>query len=216
MHKRFIKYILILAPFVVGGILSQAQERWELRKDKNGIKVFSSITEQSDFKAFKAKMLADGSIQNFVAVLKDIESLPDWAYNVKYADLLERSGDTLQIYYSEATAPFPFKNRDGIYLNRFRWIADSSILFMDIKLLHDYLEEKEDLVRVKGKGFWRVNVLTTGLLDVTFQMKVDPGGNIPTWLANIFVNDTPYFTMLKLREIMKKEKYQNQRFDFIY
>lgn len=215
MHKRLIKYILIVALFVVWGILSHAQERWELRKDKNGIKVFSSTTEQSDFEAFKAKMLLDGSIQSFVAVLKDIESLPDWAYNVKYADLLEKSGDTLQVYYSKATAPFPFRNRDGIYLNRFRWISDSSKLFVDIELLHDYLEVKDKVVRVKGKGFWSVYVLKTGKLDVTFQMQVDPGGNIPAWLANIFLDDTPYFSMLKMREIIKKEKYQNQIFDFI-
>jgi hypothetical protein len=216
MHKRFIKYILILALFVVCGIFSHAQKKWKLRKDKNDIKVFSKITDQSDFEAFKAKMLVDGSIQDFVAVLKDIESLPDWAHNVKYANLLERSGDTLQIFYSEAKAPFPFRNRDGIYFNRFRWIADSSKLFVDIELLHDYLEVKDKLVRVKGKGFWTVYILETGKLDVTFQMQVDPGGNIPAWLANIFMDNTPYFSMLKLREIMKKEKYRNQRFDFIY
>ena len=88
---------MILALFVVCGIFSQAQEKWKLRKDKNAIKVFSKITDQSDFEAFKAKMLVEGSIQDFVAVLKGIESLPDWAHNVKYADLLEISGDTLQM-----------------------------------------------------------------------------------------------------------------------
>lgn len=216
MHNHLIKYSLIMALVVLCSIISYAQEGWELRKDKNGIKVFSGVSEQSDFEVFKATMILDESIHTFVAVIRDIASLPDWAYNVKHANLLKSSGDSLQVYYSEATAPFPFKNRDGIYLNRYRWIADSNELFVDIELLPDYLEVKDKVVRAKGKGFWRVIVLKAGKLDVTFQMQVDPGGNIPAWLANIFVDDAPYFTMLKLREIIKKEKYQNQRFDFIY
>ena len=215
MHKQFFKYLLLFTIILTCVISSHAQENWELKKDKNGIKVYTNEIEGSDFETFRAEVQLDASIHAFVALLFDLDGMPEWAYSVKYANLLERSGDTLQIYYSEASAPFPFRNRDGIYLNRFRWIADSSRLFVEIELLHDYLEVKDKLVRVNGKGFWSVQVIEDDKLDVTFQMQVDPGGNIPAWLANIFVDDTPYSSMLMLRELIKKQKYQDQRFEFI-
>jgi hypothetical protein len=129
--------------------------------------------------------------------------------------VLKEEGDTLQIYYTEATAPFPFSNRDGIYKNLYRWKKDKQILWVEIQLLPDYLPENTGLVRVIGQGFWEVKVAATGKLDITFQMQVDPGGNIPAWLANLFTDETPYQSLFKLREFIKKEKYQEQNFDFI-
>ena len=215
MHKQFFKYLLLFTIILTCGISSHAQENWELKKNKNGIKVYTNEIEGSDFKTFRAEVQLDASIHAFVALLLDVDDLPEWAYSVKYAKILERSGDTVQIYYSEASVPFPFRDRDGIYLNRFRWIADSNRLFVEIELLHNYLEVKDKLVRVNGKGFWSVQVIEDNKLNVTFQMQVDPGGNIPTWLVNIFVDDTPYNSMVKMREFIKKEKYQNQRFLFL-
>ena len=69
-------------------------------------------------------------------------------------------GDSLQYYYSEVSIPFPFTDRDGIYRNHYTWKNDSSLLVIDIDILPDYIEERENLVRIPfGKGFWRVKVL---------------------------------------------------------
>ena len=53
------------------------------------------------------------------------------------------------------------------------------------------------------------------MLDITFSMQVDPGGSLPGWVANIFVDTTPYSTMTELRKVMDDKKYQNKKFSFI-
>ncbi len=216
MNKLITRYIFLFVILLAGIEYLSAQQNTELKKDKNGIKVFSREIEDSDFDSFTANMVVDGTVNTFVAVIKDMEIFPDWGYNIVSVEILETSGDTLQIYYSEASAPFPFKNRDGIYLNHFRWIADSNTLFVDIELLHNYLELKDNLVRVSGNGYWRVQQLDNNKLDITFHMYINSGGNIPSWLSNMFIDEAPYNTLLKLRDVMKKEEYQNQNFDFIY
>jgi len=196
-------------------VLLRAQEDWELVKDKNEIQVFTRSSENFNFKTFRAHVVLETSIHSFVAVLHDIENFKDWGYKVIDASVLKRIGDTLQIYYLEAKAPFPYKNRDGIYLNRFKWRPESNSLTVDIEVLDTYLEMKDKFVRVKGEGFWKVTVLPMGRIDITFQMQLDPGGNVPSWMANIFVDQSPYHTLLNLKSIIKKDKYLLQRFEFL-
>ena len=121
----------------------------------------------------------------------------------------------MQIYRVITQVPFPYKDRDGIYQNKFRWISESNTLLVDIKTLDEYIPEADDYTRVKGSGFWKVVVRPSGKLDITFQMQIDPGGNIPAWLVNMFIDTTPYHTLVNLREFLKKEKYQNKTFSFI-
>jgi hypothetical protein len=210
--KGWVFTLLFLAGFTVFG---QDDGKWKLKKNKNGIEIFTTQSDTSAFMAFKARMTIQGSVGAFVAVLQDLDHMPDWGYNIEYARLLEKSGDTLVIYYSEASVPFPFANRDGIYLNRFIWNNQSRQLKVDIELLHNYLEVKEKLVRVKGNGEWLVKVLGDDSLEMIFRMQVDPGGEIPAWLVNMFIDETPYETMVNIREMMKKPEYRQRKYDFI-
>jgi hypothetical protein len=211
--KYGIYYVIVL--LIIRSTMAHAQEGWKLERDKEGIKVYSKSFEGSNFKSFKTQMAMKGSVQTFVALLQDIDNMQEWGYSLKSTELLKRSGDTIQIYYAEATAPFPFENRDGIYSNKFRWDNKNKVLFVEIELLPDYLKKKDKVVRVKGKGYWSVKVLKNDMLDITFSMQVDPGGSIPGWVANIFVDATPYETMTEIRRVMGDKKYQNKSFGFI-
>lgn len=208
--------LLILLAALALTLPGIGQQSWTLSKDKDGIKIYTRSSDKSPFDEFRATMQLDQSIHSLVAVLQDIENMPDWAYNVISGRILKAYGDTIQYYYTEVSIPFPFTNRDAVYRNTYEWKNDSSLLVVDIQMLPDYLEETENLVRIPyGKGSWRIKVLDNGRLDVTFQMVVDPGGSVPSWLANMFVNETPAYTFTKIREIIVKDKYQTQRFDFL-
>jgi hypothetical protein len=188
---------------------------WKQIRQKQGITVLTRSNPGMDFKEFKSSVIVKGTLEQFLSVLYDIEGLSSWGYNVKSASLISREADTVQVYYTEAKAPFPYKNRDGVYLNRFRWNANERTLIVDIIMPEDLIPEKDHLVRMEGYGSWVVRDLDDGKLEITFQMQMDPGGNIPAWMANMFAGDTPYHTLLGLREAMEQEKYQGKSYDFI-
>ncbi len=192
-----------------------SQEDWKLVRNSDDIKIFTKKEGNNKFETFKATVTINSSIHNFIAALNNIEILPKWGYNIKFANLLERSGDTLQIYYSVAKAPFPYKNRDGIYLNRFRWLTETKTLFVDIEILDGYLALDEKYVRLIGFGYWKINVIPENRLNVTFSMQIDPGGSIPSWLANMFVDDAPFYTLLNLKKLLENEDFVKYKFDFI-
>lgn len=194
-----------------------SQDDWELAKEKNGISVYTRKTEQIDFKEFKGITYIDNSVSSFLAVITDVDNLTDWVYSVINAKLLEKSSDTLMIYYAESKVPWPFDNRDAVYRDKVSWDADKRVLTIDIKCLPGYIEKNEDIVRIPfAKGHWRVEELEKNRIKVEFQMLVDPGGTIPAWLANAFVVDSPFETLEGLREVIKDRKYENVKYDFIF
>jgi len=209
------KKTVLLAFFIFQNFFLFSQETWDLTRVEEGIKVYTKKEENKKFKSFKANTVINGSIHNFISVLNNIEIFPKWGYNIKSAELLERSGDTLQVYYSIAKAPFPYKNRDGIYLNRFRWFSEIKTLMVDIEVLDDYLPIDEKYVRVKGYGYWEIKELSNNNINVTFSMQIDPGGSIPSWLANMFVDDTPFKTLLSLKKLLECEDFEKHNYKFI-
>jgi len=202
-------YILKICILLLGAwtlcLSGLSQENWELKKDKNGIQVFILDDENSTFKPYRSVIVVEGSIEEFESILKDIPNMPDWAESIKEAHLLNEIGDSIQILYSEAKAPFPFKNRDGIYQNSYRWSEDKRLLMVDVKILPDYIELVEHLERVSGHGYWRIKDLGEGKIEIFSEMHIDPGGNIPAWLANSFADENPYQTMMNIRELMEKD-----------
>lgn len=205
---------MTLILLVTSGMTAQ-QEKWKMIREKEGIEVFTRTNENSAFKEFRSKMVVKGNVNEFLAVLYDVEGLIAWGYKVKEASLLRRDSESAQLYYAVAKAPFPYKNRDGVYLNRFIWDSPSRTLTVEIEMPESELAEKEDLVRMKGYGFWKVIERPGDRLEIHFQMQMDPGGNIPAWLSNMFSGDTPYFTMLGMKKAMKKKKYQGKQYSLI-
>ena len=57
--------------------------------------------------------------------------------------------------------------------------------------------------------------ITDNKLNIHFQMQIDPGGSIKAWMANMFVTDSPFYTMTGLRSAMKEEKYQGKTYEFL-
>ena len=192
------------------------QGDWKLAKDKEGIQVYTRKTEESKFVEFKGVTELEGKVDAFVAVMKDADNMTNWIYSVVNGKILE-STDTTLIYYAESKLPWPFDNRDAVYLDSFKWNSKEKILTIAIKCLPDYIGKNEDLVRIPyAKGFWKAEEIYTGKLKVTFQMVVDPGGSIPAWLVNAFVIDSPFETLKGLKEVINDKKYLDVSYDFIY
>jgi len=210
------KNLIVLISFLVfQNSCMFSQDEWDLIRDTAGIKVYSKEVEGYHFKSFKAITTINGSVHDFVFTLTDIPNFPKWGHQIKSAKIVEKTGDTLQIYYSIAKAPFPYKDRDGIYLNRFKWDSETKTLIIEIEVLNDYLDPNEKYIRVKGYGYWKLLVVSENKMEVTFSMQLDPGGSIPSWLANMFIDGAPFHTLLNIKNRIEASKENNFRFDFI-
>ncbi|GAC1427196.1 MAG: hypothetical protein NVSMB7_04000 [Chitinophagaceae bacterium] len=96
--------------------VSAAQADWELKVDKEGIKVYTKKMDDSPLKAVKTVCTINTSLSALTAVLLDIGNSINWVYATKKITLLKQVSRAELFYYSEVEIPWPASNRDFIVL----------------------------------------------------------------------------------------------------
>ena len=51
-----------------------------------------------------------------------------------------------------------------------------------------------------SNGLWIFNPVSKGVTEIIYQYQGDPGGSIPGWVANLFIVDGPYKTLIGMSE----------------
>ena len=191
------------------------QDEWELKKDEDGIKVFTACTPNSNFKSIKVECTVKATPSQLVAFLMDIQAQHDWVYNNKSTQLVKKIGSNEMIFYSEVSVPWPCTNRDYISHITIKQ-PTPQLVTIDAHAEPDLLPVKEGKVRVMtSKAHWDVTSLSKDLLKIVYTVQFDPAGSVPAWLTNMFVTKGPLQTFQKLRECVSRPVYQNAHVDFI-
>ncbi len=180
--------------------VSRADEAWTLAKDADGIRVYTRSVANSHLREFKAEVEIPTNLERVMQVLKDANSFRRWMPDVVRSDLLF-SSDKEQYHYVENAAPWPVSNRDGVYHYTFPRAedADPAVTIVRVEAAPDYSPRRDGRVRIsKCDGYWRI-APKGNVVEVTYQIHADPGGSIPSWLANATVVDTPFNTLKNLR-----------------
>jgi ribosome-associated toxin RatA of RatAB toxin-antitoxin module len=192
-----------------------AQTDWELKKEDEGIKVYTRQADGSSIKAFKAEAIIEGKLSSFVAVLKDVQSYSELFTDMKEAKLIEMS-DTLQIHYTVTAAPWPVNDRSGVYSNSYSQRCDHKTVTVKVKALPGYIEDEKNVVRItEAEGAWTFHPVGANMVEVTFEMHIDPGGSVPAWVINMFLVDTPMNDLKSLRKRVMLPQYQNKKYKFL-
>ena len=209
--KYFLSCILLFL-----SVHSFSQKNWELKVDKEGIKVYTKSSANSSFKSVKTVCTVDATLSRLTAVLLDIDRTVDWVYSTKKCSLLKQVSQSELIYYSEIGAPWPVSNRD--FIVRLWAVQDEKTKAVSVLAENKpaYLPEYDDKVRIKqSHSKWILEPLPNGKVKIEYTLQVDPGGNIPAWLLNLFATKGPYESFKKLRLQVKKDIYNNVSLPFI-
>jgi hypothetical protein len=177
---------------------------WELKKERDGIKVFTRSIDGSKYVEFKAEAIFKVPMQNFVDVLKNVGEYEEWVPDLKYSKLLE-SNEAHQIHYIITKLPFPLKDRDEIYKYTFHQINNKTV---EVKMLAlpDYLPREKDIVRIpESSGSYLFESISPSQTRVILKMHNDPGGNLPAWIVNSKVVKVPFGTLLALEKQASKK-----------
>jgi hypothetical protein len=193
---------------------SRAQAKWDLKKENDGIKVYTAITPNSPFRSVKVDCILNASCSQLIAMLLDVEKQPEWVYSTKTTRLLEKVQPNEVIFYAEVSVPWPCTNRDYVAHFTIDQLSQEHVI-IDSYAEPAYIPENDGIVRVnKSKGRLEAYNINKDQIRLTYTVQFDPAGSIPAWLTNMFVTKGPYETFKKLRAGLTKPEYQNAHFDF--
>ena len=201
-----LKYILPLLFCLFSTGMRYTEIQWELKIDKEGIKIFTGKSSNSKFKSVKVECTVAANPYEFLHFLTDINKLPEWVYNCKHSELLKKTTDRDLLFYSEVKLPWPFSNRD--YIAHLHAILRSSqILEIESHAESSFIPEKKGIVRItSSNSHWIITNLQNGQLMIEYTVQFDPGGTVPAWLSNLFLTKGPFETFQKLKDHFKARK----------
>jgi hypothetical protein len=214
MTRKTAFILIVLWGFSFSRVLGQ--EDWKLKSSKEGMSVYTKTFPDSKFKAIKVELSVDATLSQLVAVLLDVNTGADWVYATKSSVLLKRISPSEVIYYSEVKLPWPILNRD--FIAQLKAVQDPATRVVTIygPVVPDYIPVKKDIVRVrKSEGKWVITPLGKGHIKVEYTIRLDPGGDLPAWLFNLFVTKGPAESFENLKLQLKKPAYANVHLPFI-
>ncbi len=180
-----------------------------LRQQNEWLKIYTCPVPSSDFLSFVGIARFDVPVSNVLALLYDVDAATEWVWKTREMKVLrELDGDEGRVVYQLVSAPWPLSDREIITQSQGFVDPDTSEVFIRINALPDFLPENPDYVRVRQmEGAWNIMPLSETSCRVVFRLHIEPGGEIPSWLANIAVIDTPYHTLANMRNMVTREKY---------
>lgn len=210
LHKRISmknKYLNNFFVFFVGLSLSiqiHAQS-WKFIKEKDGIKLYSRQETGNKLQTFKGVSKINIPVDQVFELLEDVNHREWWDKNLDQIKLLKYEKDKLSQYYLVYKMPWPFTNRD-MYVEVTTSINQST---GEHKLtavpLAGTQKEYENLVRIKNyKQQWIIKPLSKDITQVELEFYVSPAENLPDWLINMILIDSPINSINGLRAQFKK------------
>ena len=176
---------------------------WQVAKDEAGIKVSLSEVAGSKYKAYRGETTIKADISKLRALQEDVAGACAWIHECKSQKILKHEGDKVWTY-SQFNTPWPVTPRDSVLQVTTVNGADGSVT-RNLEGQPKYIPEEPGFVRVSQvEGFWKFVPKGAGVTQVTYQVHTEPGGSVPSWLANKFVVDAPFNTLKALKERAEK------------
>ena len=189
---------VLLCPFRV---FSQEND-WQLKKDSDGITVYTRSVENSNIKEFKASTTLNSSAETIFNIILDVENYPKWIEDVNYAEKIYQRDSQIGMYY-QLRMPWPIEDRDITLVSKFKKLPDNSTHFQ-LSYNAELKDEDEDFIRITEiNGEWLITPINKDSCEVTYRFLADPKGSLPAWVINIFIVDGPFKTLQNLREYAK-------------
>lgn len=197
---------ILLVFFIITYASDREKVDWKLRKDADGVKIFTRHVEGSPFEEFKGIVtITNTSICKVLDVIMDVKNYPNNFPNCGSAQVLVQKSNYNDIHYLTIKAPWPVTDRDAVYEATTTFSLDGKHAQVKLVPRGDYISEKKNFIRVhNGKGFWDLEEVAPNTIQVVYQFHADPAGEIPAWIANSVIVSNPFKTLENLKKLMQK------------
>ncbi len=192
MNKTLRGLLILWLSSIPAVLLAESGEDWTLRKEKNGIQVYTKKRAESNIYKYKVKTQINASIQ------KVYEQVIDFKENLKYMELvdslsfLNHREDISYINYMRFDMPWPVTNREMVMEMAVHHHEDSIRLVSND--LPGYAEQNKNYIQVEDfSEEWVIKSNENeNITQITIEGWVNPGGDIPAWIVNLFSVRTPF------------------------
>jgi len=188
---------------------------WELRSDKQGVKVQTSNYPNSNFLAVKTSMKVDARLQDITNLVLLNDGCHEGSSTCESVSKVREISPQNYYQYVVSNFPWPLRNRDMLLHVQVRQDEQGNVIINGYSDPEKYaLQEK--LVRIKQmQVLWLLTPLNDGQVMIEHFIHSDPEGNIFSWVFNDAIDKVPLETFQNIRRLLEIPKYQNRSLSYI-
>lgn len=192
--------LLVSLLFVISwSHFSSAQEKWELKKNKNSVKVWTKDAPGWTLRQYRAACLINANVDSVYNYIVDWDQRTSWYSDNTVCKVLHKSGDSEFIVYYVYAAPWPVDDRDVVSKVMCNKELDGTYLIR-VSTLPNYIPREKDYVRIeRAQGLWKISQLDENTTQVLLEGKSNAGGAVPEWIANMFIEENPFKSLTNLK-----------------
>lgn len=198
--------LMILAMIPVAGITLMGDDGWKQEYDKEGIKVYTRQAPDYPVKEFMGVTVVEATPAVVNRVLEDAANFKNWMFECPDAALLEQKGPNDSIMWIVTSAPWPVSSRDLVMETNVVAGKDKIVRSFHAATHPSKPVTKKYVRMPRLQGSWTLTAVPGGT-EARYQLKSDPGGSLPAWLADMKVKDTPFGTLKGLKKQVKLPQY---------
>jgi hypothetical protein len=213
MRKNFsilMVYSVILSFLAAMPAGVMAASGWKMAMQKDGIEVSTRPVKGSDLDEFMGTADINASIDVVYAVIKDVPAATQWMADCKENREIRKIDEYTSVQFNVTKAPWPVSDREALCLVTEKKDEKTG------KVTFEFHETNDPPVPVgKGNvrmpeisGQWVLIPINRDHTKVIYTAKSNPGGSLPKLLASSKSKDIPYYTLLGLKMMVKKDKYK--------
>lgn len=209
-------YTVITVMLLIGSI-ANAQQEWDLKRDREGIQVYTRSVAGSPHDEVRAEAIVQGvRLSALVALVMDADACAEWADRCAESYVVDEISDTEALVYTHNDLPFPVKDRDVVSHARWEQDPETFTVRMVSEAVSGHVEEQQGRHRLtEALVSWHFEPLEDGRIRVINQAHINPGSNLPGWITNMLLVDTPFETMQSFLEEVRSPQYAQATISFV-
>ncbi len=197
-HKALNLFLLLI--MMTSFVKSQD---WRLAKDKSGVKVYTRFIKGWDLKQFKGIVNIKASLKTVEKTLRNDFGRSKWMYNTHDTKDVKVINNNEIYCYSRVAAPWPVSDRDNVTKYSYKNVSEKEI-YVYFNNIDGIIPEKKGIVRIKKmEGYWHFKEISPDNIQVTQVAVSEAGGSVPAWLANSAIIDSPFYTLLNMKNYIE-------------
>ncbi len=195
--------IIFAIVFLSSGLYAQT---WKFIKEKDGIRIYTMTDEHSSFKCFRGETVFHTTMEKLSKYIGNIQNVDWWDKNVREIKILSTDPDKLIRYYLVYGVPWPLNDRDLCVEAKITIDPVSGEKVVAAKPLPDVVPERDGIVRIRNYWQkWTLKPIGNNNIQAVLEGFVDPGGNVPSWLYNMVIVDTPLKVMRGIKVLVEEK-----------
>ena len=195
---------LILLFFLLIITIDISAQTWNFVKEQEGIKLFTRKDENNSLKSFKGVMDVTATMDKVGELLGNVKNHSWWDENLREIKVLTYEKDKYFQYYLIYHVPWPFTDRDLCVEANVNTDPLTGRRTITATPLSNVIPEKPNLIRIKKYWQkWTIQPMENGVIHLTLEGFVDPAGNVPSWLYNMVIVETPLKVMRRVKKFVQ-------------